>query len=239
MKVSNKILITTLLFIVFVGAAVHVTLYAKYKSGRFASEEQMKKRYFDSYAVPRFSRVNVTGLMNLRIITADQPRLEVNKNMKDRIHFELRAGTLFIWSDGAAYEANKNNYGPIMEDQETDLYMLPGTPVEASYCVMMAEGSPDSLTARDYSFRISNCRMQLGEFRYLERSPAYMNKVQISAYAGSEIRFSKKIDSLAASLTNSSLFDEGGRLGHLSLQANDSCSLSLSGSDLRLLLPVQ
>ncbi len=237
MKASNKILIMALLLIVFVGAAVHLTLYGRYKSGRITTEEQVKKELFDSHALAEFRHVRLEGLLNLRILTADKPRLEVSKRIKDQVHFEIRSDSLFVWGDTAAYPASRRNYGPIEQDQETDLYLPPGISVQAASCIIQVSGSPNPAAAPDYQFHVSGTRLQFGEFIFIDSLPHYFKRVQISAERQSEIRFTKNIDSLRAELFNSSLLDAGGHLGHLALQADDFSTVSLSGPDLQFVLP--
>lgn len=236
MKASNKILIITLLLIVFVGASVHFTLYGRYKSGRITTDEQVKKELFDSHALPEFRHVRLEGLLNLRILTADKPRLEVSKRVKDQVHFEIQSDSLFVWGETAAYPASKRIYGPIEQDQETDLYLPPGISIEAASCIIQVSGSRDSAAAPDYQFHVSSTRLQFGEFTFLDSLPHYFRRVQIRAERQSEIRFTKNIDSLHAELFHSSLLDADGRLRHLDLQANDFSTVSLSGPDLQFIL---
>ena len=236
MKTSSKILAFTLLIIVLIGAAVHLTLYGKYKSGHFTSEEQIKKLLFDSYNLTKIRHVSLKGLLNVRIITADKPKLEVNKIMKGKIYFQIIADSLFVWGDTTVYAVRKNNFGPIVEDQETDLYVLPAVPIETSYCIIQVRGSENPLTAPDYQFHVSNTRLQLGEFKYQDSTTRYFNKVHIKASAQSQILFTNKVDSLHAELINSSLVEDGGRLGYLDLKANDSSTVLLSGLDLLLII---
>ena len=94
MKASNKILVLAFLLVALAGAAVHLTLYGKYKSGQLTTEAQMKKELFDSHDLPGFRYVSLKGSLNLRIMTADKPRLEVNKQIKDQVHFEIKSDSV-------------------------------------------------------------------------------------------------------------------------------------------------
>lgn len=236
MKTSNKILAFTLLMIVLIGAAVHLTLYGKYKSGHFTSEEQIKKLLFDSYSLTKIRYVNLKGLLNIRIITADKPKLEVNKIMRDKIYFHMVSDSLFVWGDTTVYALTKNNFGPIVENQEIDLYITPGVPIETSYCILRVRGSGNPNAAPDYLFHISNTRLQLGEVRYLDSTMHYFNEVNIRASAQSQVSFTNKVDSLHAELINSFLTEDGGRLDYLDLKANDSSTVFLSGRNLPLII---
>ncbi len=237
MRTSNKILIFTVLFIALIGSAVHLTLYGRYKSGHFISEEQIKKLIFDSHDLRDIRHVSLRGLMNVRIITADKPKLEVNKKMRERINFQIKEDSLFVWGDTSIYPLRKNSFGPIVENQETDLYVTAGVPIETSYCIIQVRGSVNSMTAPDYQFHISNTRLQLGEFRFLDSTTHYFNEVRVKASAQSQVSFTNKIDSLHAELINSSLSKDGGRLGYLNLRADDSSTVFLSGQDLKLIMP--
>ncbi len=237
MRTSNKILIFTLLFIALIGTAVHLTLYGRYKSGHFTSEEQIKKLLFDSHDLPDIRYVSLRGLMNIRIITADKPRLEVNKKMRERINFQMKGDSLFVWGDTSVYLLRKNSFGPIVENQETDLYVTAEVPIETSHCIIQVRGSGNPINAPDYLFHISNTRLQLGEFRFLDSTKHYFNEVRVKAAAQSLVSFTNKVDSLHAELINSSLSEDGGRLGYLDLKANDSSTVFLSGVDLQLIMP--
>ncbi len=237
MRTSNKILIFTLLFIALIGTAVHLTLYGRYKSGHFTTVEQIKKLLFDSHDLPYIRYVSLRGLLNVRLITADKPKLEVNKKMKERIYFQIKEDSLFVWGDTTVYALRKNNFGPIVENQETDLYVTPGVHIETSYCILQVRGSENPITAPDYQFHISNTRLQLGEFKYLDSTMHYFNEVRIRASAQSQVSFTNKVDSLHADLINSFLTEDGGRLGYLDLKVNDSSTVFLSGPDLQLIMP--
>ncbi len=236
MKTSNKILAFTLLIIVLIGAAVHLTLYGKYKSGHFTSEEQIKKLLFDSYSLNKISYVSLKGLLDVRITTADKPKLEVNKRMKERIFFQIKEDSLFVWGDTTLYALTKNNFGPTVENRVTDLYITAGVSIEASYCILRVRGSGNPETAPDYLFHITNTRLQLGEFKFLDSTMRYFNKVHIRASTQSQVSFTNKVDSLHAELMNSFLTEDGGRLGYLDLKANDSSTVFLSGRDLPLIM---
>lgn len=236
MRTSNKILIFTLLFIALIGAAVHLTLYGRYKSGHFTSEEQIKKLLFDSHELRDIRYVSLKGLMNVRIITADKPKLELNKKMKGRINFKIKEDSLFVWSDTSVYVLRKKFFGPIVENQETDLYVTNRIPIETSYCILQVQGSGNPTAAPDYLFHISNTRLQLGEFKSLDSTMHYFNEVWVKAGAQSQVTFTNKVDSLHAELINSSLTEDGGSLGYLELKANDSSTVFLSGLDLQLIM---
>jgi hypothetical protein len=237
MRISDKILIGTLCFIVIAGAAVHVALYMKFHSGDLTSEVKMRKQQFNSYSLPPLRYVKIEGLQNLRIIPASKPGLEINKNAVDRMHFEIRGDSLLLTGDINSYEATKNSFGPIVRDQEIDLFLNSLVPVAVAYSNLQVSGSRDSILAPDYQLSVSNSRLQLGEFIFFDSLPSYFNRVHISASNQSEIRFTKKIDSLYIDLTNSLLSDEDwGRFGHIQIDLNGSSHIHLDGYNIARML---
>jgi len=237
MRISDKILIGTFCFIVMAGAAVHLALYMKFHSGGLISDANMRKQQFNSYSLPPIRYVKIEGLQNLRIMPASKPGLEINKNAVDRIRFEIKGDSLWLTSDINSYEATKNSFGPIVRDLETDLFLNGPVPVTVTYSNLQVSGARDSLLAPDYQLSVSNSRLQLGEFIFYDSLASYFNRVRISALDQSEIRFTKKIDSLYIDLSNSLLSDEDcGRFGHIQLYLNGSSHIHLDGYNIARML---
>ena len=228
MRISDKILLGTFCFIVIAGAAAHLVLYMKFHSGDMISEAKMREQQFNAYTLPPFRYVKIEGLQNLRIIPSSKQGLQINKNAADRTSFEIKGDSLLLTGDINAYEATRYSYGPIVRDLEIDLFLNGPVPIAVAYSNLQVSGSRDSLQAPDYQLSVSNTRLQLGEFLYFDSLPSYFNRVHISASNQSEIRFTKKIDSLHIDLSNSLLSDEDwGRFGYIQLYLNGSSRIRL------------
>ena len=80
MKTSNKLLLTAALSSLGILGLVHLTLYAKYKSGEILTEKDLHAEQFTVYKMAAPEYLSVHGMLRVHIIPSDSFYLEVEKN---------------------------------------------------------------------------------------------------------------------------------------------------------------
>ncbi len=228
MRTSNKIILGIFLTPLLILTMIHLTLFAKYKSGNYIAMKTVTEDRFERLALTHIISVSVYGLNNFTVIPSDTTKLEIEKD-HNRLSYVVNGDSLVVRGDTANAAQNKSN----RNYQAVNIYLAPGTAIKASNSAVLLRGSKDSLKAWSYSIALnSSSSFSIGEHAGSE--PVYINELAIAATGGSNIELtgSSRINTLQLHLQNTEFTDNGASVNHLSIIADKKSVVVLTGDNL-------
>jgi hypothetical protein len=210
MKKSNKLLFGGFLFAVLLLSTLHLSLWAKYRSGDYVAyhpEDDLQSMVMQSF--PHVKFVSVRHVGNLEVRFSDSAGVE--KLEHDAIRYSQRGDTLLI--SGSDSVGGRKYYGAVgmrlprnasLQAFKSAIYFTGGKGAQIGSPVLFLDES----TARFDVARLGGL------------SITAINKSSVEL-AGAEI------DSLQLQLQNSSLEDTNGNVGQLSISTDSLSRIAL------------
>jgi hypothetical protein len=235
MRTSNKILLGIFILPLLILTLIHVTLYAKYKSGRYIAMKNVQEDRFIRKTLKSVNNIAVYGLDNFRIIPSDTFKLEIEKNGSSHFRYTINGDSLVIHGDSTVIKAGEQD-DIIRSYQQVNLYLPSNTTITADNSEVRLEGSKDSLHAAAYHFILTGS----GGFKVDENGPddstvKYFRALNIrSAYSsGIELRPNTHVLDLELSLLESAFTDNGASIDKLIIDTDKISNITLQGDNLK------
>jgi hypothetical protein len=237
MKTSNKILLGVLLAFMLILTSLHLALFAKYKSGDFASAEQIPDN-MDRHSLPAIKYVSITGLVNCYLIShAEKPSIEINKEGKSRIAYKVVGDTLVVTGDSAA---TKEDYERGLRNHQLVNLKLPATEqVKLTYGSLFILGGDDSAQAPSYSIElVTNAHLGI-----IQREPAttkaFFNRLNlVTNKSNVELDDKTMINELNVRSVASNLIYKQASIKHMTMDVDSNTAVTLSGKNLKSLTEI-
>lgn len=229
MRTSNKILLGTLIFTILILTAVHIALFAQYKSGNIEVIKDFRRNQFEEHVLNNVHYILMNDVEEMTVTPSDTLSLSIRKSDEDRVNYRVVGDTLLIQLDSADKVAQERDYLPL------SLRVPQTIPVEARNSSLKFRGGFDSATAISQTFILKQSALAVDAD---ERYPSqYWSRLIIQASEHSNIRLSflSFIDSAAVTLSNSNLLDDGATFEKLNLVADDESRVQLLLKNLRKL----
>jgi hypothetical protein len=235
MRTSNKILLTVFLAMIVALTTIHVTLFAKYKTGDFITLKEAREEQFDRHDLKKVNYIVASGLENFTIIPSDTLRLEIEKG--HMVKFFITGDSLVIHGDSnTTAPGEKENR--IRSSQEVNLYLPSAEKITADFCDVELKAAKDSSSAKMYDFDLVNTsNFHISGNNYNDSAYKYINRLFIKASNSSVIEFTKyvSIAELKMVLNDSQFDDKDASINKLTMDADKSSTLTLKGDHLRKL----
>ncbi len=242
MKTSNKILLGIFFTLVLVFTAIHLALYAKYKSGDYTIANNLRSEQFTKAAFPKIHYVSATGLQNFNIYPADTLQLEVQKEGPLHIEYRVVGDTLVISGDTIIRRQN-NKEQRIRSYQEVNLYLPSMCFTRIDFCEAWMKGFADSAKSGDYNFDVNDDSFfHVAENEYEDSSFKYLKKLSIrSSLSQVELSPNIKIGELQLDAKQTEFDDKKASIGKISIQSDNNSAITLRGNNIQKLItpPVQ
>ncbi|HRP57772.1 hypothetical protein [Agriterribacter sp.] len=217
MKTSNKILLTLFALPFIMILFIYASLYAKYKSGDYVTEQQVENERSTLTIVHGFQGINLGGFGRGRISIkhSDSFAVRVDNRNKDQIEFQSQSGVLTLRSK------NRHGYLPV-----------------TVYCPGFSALSIDSATAEIDPFVLAGVTMDIGaEGNITFNGLADSLTVNIKRNGAITLGNAANVKWLNLQLANGSSFNnkEGGiqQIGNPVLE--DSATLNVNGKTMRMI----
>ena len=229
MRTSNKIIVGIFLAPLIILTAIHVTLYAKYKSGNYVSMKKVTEDRFTRLALTHIISVSVYGLNNFNIIPSDTATLEMEKLQNDRLHYVVNGDSLVIRADSTS-ETNGNfprNY------QAINLYLPGNATIYANNSSIDLFGTADSLKAASYRFTLNNSS-DLETRQRDDRPTFHFKELLIGATPSCKIALSPgcRVNSMDLNLQDTEFTDNSASIDNLKIIADKKSLITLRGDNL-------
>lgn len=233
MRTSNKILLGTLLIILFILTAIHVALYAKYKSNDFITMSSLHHERYSSHDIRGVQTVSLTGLQNITIIQSDTARLEMEKTDNNRVQYHLVNGLLTIKGDTTV---TRNGREPEREKayQEILLYLPQVDNIKVDYCELTVQGSNQG-SSGSMVMELTETTVHLGgRYRNDDTSVARFNKINVVKTKESSIDIGGRLvlNDMTLNLESSSFEDGDLTCDSLFISTDNTSSVKLSGKNI-------
>jgi hypothetical protein len=237
MKTSNKILLGVLLAFMLILTGIHLALFAKYKSGDFASANQIPDD-MERYPLPAIKYVSITGLVNCYLLpNAEKPALEINKEGKSRISYKVVGDTLVVTGDSSA---TKEDYERGVRNHQLVNLKLPATEqVKLAYGSLFLLGGDDSVEAPSFSIELTT-HAHLG---IIQREPAstktFFNRLNlVTNNSNVELDDKTMISELNVRSVTSKLIYKQASIKHMTMDVDSHTTVTLSGPNLKNLTEI-
>ena len=235
MRTSNKIILGIFLVPLIIIAALHVTLYAKYKSGNYVSMKNIEADRFIRPALKNIDNIVVYGLENFSIVPSDTLSLEIEKDKYGYLHYSIEGNTLVIHGDSTIQHPDGTK--DIQRSYENVNLYLPSTKnITADNSNVRLKGSSDSLKAGSYQFSLlHSASFKTDENNWEDSTHKYFNRLLIKADHASNIEISAYgyIAELNLTLLESQFIDNDAQIGKLTMDVDNKSSVTLKGENLK------
>jgi len=227
MRTSNKIILGIFLAPLIILTALHLTLYAKYKSGNYTVMKTVTEDRFTRLVLTHIVSVSVYGLNDFNIMPSDTTKLEIEKE-HDRLHYVVNGDSLVIRGDSA----NDQSQGSTRNHHAVNVYLPQGATIRANNSGIELRGSKDTLTAISYRFTLSNS----SNFRIREdasSAAAYFKELVFFAAGESKIELTgaTRISNMQLQLQATEFTDNGASIDNLSIVADKKSRVILQGDN--------
>ena len=232
MRTSNKILLGTFLTAIFALSAIHVALYAKYKSGGYTTLKAIREDNFTHHKLENITKIVAIGMENVNILPADTARLDIEKAKHGYVRFEIKDGTLIIRGDSIVSNNKSDN---IMRSyQEVNISLPTVEKITADFSVLHIKGSKDSSSAKSYELDLKN--KSSFDFRDIDDDDSTFNyfKNLVIRSEGSDIGFNRLmvIANLNLALSKSNFHDNSCIIDNFTMQLDSLSRINMHGNNL-------
>ncbi len=236
MRTSNKILLGIFAGPLIIVAALHLTLYAKYKSGHYVAMKTVQEDRYMRYAFKNIRHIAVYGINNFNIKPADSLKLEIEKDERDHLHYTIVGDSLIIHGDSTIKRPNGSS-DIERSYQQVNLFLPASETITANNSDINLKGSKDSANAKSYHFYLNNDASLKVEQEGDDSSHVYFKElaVQASHSAGIEFTAHTYIFNLNLTLVTSAFTDNGAFVDKLMIDADKESNISLKGDNLKKL----
>lgn len=233
MRTSNKILLGIFLVPLIILTLIHVTLYAKLKSGHYVAMKTVQEDRFMRYAPKNINSIAVYGLNNFNIMPSDSLKLEIEKVPNSHLHYAIRGDSLIILGDsginrpGGSADAERSY-------QVVNLYIPSAANILADNSDVNLRGSKDSLKANSYHFSLSGSAGLKIDDDGNDSAHVYFKvlTIQASHSDGIELTARSHVADLQLTLVESAFTDNGASIDKLLINADKPSSITLKGDNL-------
>lgn len=219
MRKSNALLLGGFLAVVLLVSAIHITLYAKYKSGNYTiykEDESLQSQAWQSF--PNVLIVTVRDVPGATVVFSDTARVEKEQN---GIRYVQKGDTLQIDGKAGANQEGFRAYTTFYVPHNATLSAF-NSSLSFSSDKKFAGSSPAVYLKRSTAL-----------FSGVE-SPLHFGNIRLAAADSSIVSFQGKtqVSILAVQLTNSTFEYGEGDIGQLSITTDSLSRLSLQSKHL-------
>jgi hypothetical protein len=232
MKTSNKILLTLFVAAFLILTAIHVALYARYKSGKMVIQAGTTLYPFKPEELRNIRYVSITGLAHCTIIPADTAKVQAWRENDSHLLFRIVKDTLVIYGDSSIrlqrYQQGLRAYEQVV------LYLPEMKQISGSFCQIYLAGGTDTATAPGYNLHlVDHAAVSTQEIERKEKQ--YFSTLNIRAQKSSEIDFDPAavIGNLDIALEESMINDHSATIHNLQLIVDDKSEVILHGANLK------
>jgi hypothetical protein len=234
MRTSNKILCGTLLIILLILTAIHAALYAKYKQNNFVTLKHLHNERYDSYDLKGIQSVSITGFQNVTVIPADTARMEIEKSGADKLQYEFSNGALVMKGDTLIMR-NNSNPDRISNYRNVILYLPHTQVIKSDDCGLTIQGTKDSSNTSSLVLDLTDTELHLGNENREDNSTGNIfDKISVTRSKGGaiEIAGTVVVKELNLDIESSNFNDGNAAIGTLSVHADSSSVIKLSGKNI-------
>jgi hypothetical protein len=236
MRTSHKILLGIFLGPLIILTLLHLTLYAKLKSGHFVAMKTVQEDRFVHEVPKGIHNIALYGLNNVRIMASDTFKLEIEKEKNGHLHYIIQGDSLIIHGDSTI---NKPGTNADIERsyQEVNLYLPSSASVTVNNSDVNLHGSEDSLHAASYHFLLRNAAHLKVDDNGDQSKNVYFKSISIQAShsAGIELTGQSHLFDLQLSMIESEFTDNGASIEKLNINADKASNITLKGDNLQKL----
>ena len=232
MRTSNKILLGIFFLPLLVLATVNTALYTKYKTGHYIAMAVVEQERYTRQDLKNIHYVAVYGLNNFTIKPADTARLQIEKDEKGHLHYNIQGDSLVIHGDSLRRTSKEDEV--LRSYQAVTLYLPGEANIFADNTDLYLEGATDSSKSKSIQLLLNNSsRFEMPDDFDNEKSQ-YFNVLSVHANNanGIELSATARISALQLVLTNTPFDDKSAAIGKLSINADKTSSLRLKGDNL-------
>ncbi len=235
MRTSNKLILGILIGPLLILTLLNLALYAKYKAGNYVSFKSVQEDRFIRMSLPNISHIAVYGLENVRIVSSDSLKLEIEKDSRGHLHYAIKGDSLIIHGDSVITRYNgttdvERSY------QDVNLYLpiAPAT-ILADNSGITVKGTKDSVKAASYYFSVVNNATVKVDQDGDDTTHVYFKGLTIHAShaAGIELTAATRINDLQLTMIESPFADNGASIDKLTIEADKKSSVFLKGDNLQ------
>ena len=236
MRTSNKILLGIYLAAILILAGIHISLYAKYKSGGYIAAKEMWRLDYTRHELKIVKYIVATGMDNITIIPSDTGFLEIEKNNSSRIRFQvtgdslvLRGDTTMVRSDGSSQVQKSWT--------NVNIYLPSVSAIKGDNAEFTLRGSTDSSKALSYDITLDHeGRVRFPENPWNDSSSRFYRNVTVRADAsGIELAAHAVVSEMNLTLMSSGFEDKDALINKLTIQSDQKSTLALTGGNLQKL----
>lgn len=235
MKTSNKILLSLFIAVLLILTGIHVALTQKYKNGGFTLSKSGDNR--NSVTIKPVKYVRLNGLGNVELVPSDASRLEHEKNMPASFRYYVTGDTLVVTGDSiSSLPGERNDRGNIQ--QEITLHLPALAMIVAENTSLVMHGKSDTAQGVATRIELRESRLYFGNRRNKNNAATYFDNLVVSAKQRSEIELTSNnihFSTLAFELEKSIFRDNEVDIKNLSIKADDSSLVQISGRNLQKL----
>jgi len=221
MKKSNKILLVGLLTIIFTLVAIHIALYAKYKSGDYVAFDENTMngdRIVSNYS--NVNRVIIRNRSNTTIKFGDSTRVEQDRK-SDEVMISQNGGELIISGRDTSDQAKSRGYAVtvfIKEGTQVDFINAHGAIKESkgkafSMLHVFSKDSYVDIASNNQLLRIDSLQIHASA-----ESRIYLGKIQVRA--------------MNVTMNESFLIDEHAEVNKIYLNTDEKSALQFQSKNL-------
>jgi hypothetical protein len=236
MRTSNKILLGIFAGPLVILTLIHVSLYAKYKSGNYVAMKTVNEDRFVRHSLKNITHIAVYGLNNFRMVHSDSSTLEMEKNEDGHLHYTINGDSLVIHGDSMINRPGQASE-PERSYQAVTVYLPAPAIVTADNTEVTLQGTTDSLKAGSYQFSLTHSASFKVEENGNDATPVYFKElvIQASHAAGIEFTGNTSMAELQLTMVESEFTDNGASIGKLTVNADKVSTITLKGDNLKKL----
>lgn len=236
MRTSNKILLGAFITVIAVLTIIHVTLYAKMKSGHaIAYVPDAQPDRFDNHQLSAKTYVSARGLKNLRITSSQTPLLKIQKQNDNSISFSQSGDSLIL---NAGNNLSSESRSGRQVGSEEVILSLPGIQgLVMEDCNVVITGEQTVENARSFSIAAYNSNISIGD-EFGESGNNFFAQLKIDGVNNTILRLLNQttVAELEINLRDRGvLIDEGFKSSILRGTFDNSTDIKLKGENLNKL----
>lgn len=213
---------------------IHLSLYAKYKSGNYIAMKTVEEDRFMHQPLTHITHVSVYGLNNFKLAPSDSSRLEIEKMEENHLHYFIQGDSLVIHGDSMVSRPGQ----PVNIErsyQAVNVFLPASAIIVANNSELRIAGSNDSLKARSYQVYLTGSASFKIEENGDDSSHQYFKELAIAAdhSSGIELTANTSLLSLQLNLVESYFTDNGALINKLSVAADKASTITLKGNNLQ------
>ncbi len=235
MRTSNKILLGIFVVPLLMITALHITLFAKYKSGNYVAMKTVEEDRFIRPALKNIDSIAVFGLDNFSIVASDSLLVEIEKSKYGYLHYAIEGNILVIHGDSVIQHPDGSK--DIQRSYQLVKLHLPSSiKIMADNSNLSLEGSTDSTKAGSYYFNLQHTSSFKTEENHWEDSTYHYFKgitIKADRVANIELAAYGRIQQLNLTMLESQFIDNDAHIGEFNLNVDNNSAVTLKGGNLK------